>query len=36
MVHSSIVLSHMDDASIVWGRCPNMANNNRNEQQVVF
>ncbi len=27
MVHSSIVLPHMDYASIVWGRCPNMVNN---------
>ncbi len=29
MVHSSIVLPHMDYASIVWGRCPNMVNNDR-------
>ncbi len=29
MVHSSIVLPHMDHASIVWGRCPNMVNNDR-------
>ncbi len=29
MVHSSIVLPIMDDASIVWGRWPNMVNNDR-------
>ncbi len=29
MVHSSIVLPHLDYASIVWGRCPNTVNNNR-------
>ncbi len=29
MVHTSIVLPHMDYASIVWGRCPNMVNNDR-------
>ncbi len=29
MVHSSIVLPHMDYASIVWGRCPNIVNNDR-------
>ncbi len=29
MVHISIVLPHMDYASIVWGRCPNMVNNDR-------
>ncbi len=29
MVHSSIVLPHMDYASVVWGRCPNMVNNDR-------
>ncbi len=29
MLHSSNVLHHMDYASIVWGRCPNMVNNDR-------
>ncbi len=29
MAHSSIVLPHMDYASIVWWRCPNMINNDR-------
>ncbi len=29
MVHSSIVLPHMDYASIVWDICPNMVNNDR-------
>ncbi len=29
MMHSSIVLPQMDYASIVWGRCPNMVNNDR-------
>ncbi len=29
MMHSFIVLPHMDYASIVWGRCPNMVNNYR-------
>ncbi len=29
MVLSSIVLPHMDYASIVWGRCPNMVNNDK-------
>ncbi len=29
MVHSSIVLPHMDNESIVWGICPNMVNNDR-------
>ncbi len=29
MVHSSIVFPHMDYASIIWGRCPNMVNNDR-------
>ncbi len=29
MVHSSIVLPHMDYASKVWFRCPNMVNNDR-------
>ncbi len=29
MVHNSIVLSHMYYESIVWGRCPNMVNNDR-------
>ncbi len=29
MVHSSIVLPHIEYAFIVWGRCPNMINNDR-------
>ncbi len=29
MMHSSILLPHMNYASIVCGRCPNMINNDR-------
>ncbi len=29
MVYSSIILPHMDYASIVWDRYPNMVNNDR-------
>ncbi len=29
MVHCSMVLPHMDYASIVWGRCTNMVNTDR-------